>query len=884
MLGEIDTGDPKVVKSHTDSSRSISNSTQPFYYRRDSISFSFHDSNNNNNHFNSNSCSCNNSCNDEFSSSGPSGRGRDRDRNCYLNRKLCKKKLTKDNLYSSMDNYSIDNDNNDDDDDNDQRNLLLNSADRSAIYCETHLCYDDKKCGNEESSCKKKSVLTRVSNYLTESPVESSQRFRTLGDSKGRGSIDREKLSRVENEWFVSYKSDECNFKDNNIDNCSFNNDYDNDDDDIDSNSSFKSNGSGRSSTSYYKLKDKCDRRIPCRRFYIQFAFILFLIAFGGQTGVGAGIGIGVPRSSVLGIITVGTMFGVTGVKAAPVDLSDAGIRAERSANLSHLTGTSRKILIFIKNKYLQILPDGTVNGTENFTADYNIFQRISVSSGQLKIQGVATCLYLCMDSCGLLYGSRDYTEDCVFNETLEAHNYNTYSSIRWSTPRKTLYVGLNRHGQPRRVQARGHNLGRLSSYARVMTVVVSPDRVENLQARMMGLQHKVRHHHVSHQQQQSQHHHHQQHHQNLQQSICPSFPTQEKDGRDRFRCRKRRKRKKRKRRCEKNDKVDSNCDTNININLNIKEDRPCSDNVTEDNINGSDDSPAKRSSCDDNSTAVDELSRRQLLNSTVVLKRKSRIDLVNKNDGNNNNNRSNNNNNNRNNKKKEGKNNKKLNNSRKVILVDVAGSTPATEVQQSKGLVFKENLSPAKKKFPGRSIRTTVPAPSSENSSATLASWFNEPTSTTQSSWEIFIKRKSASTPSTPVTNQATKSFENPKIIMDEKEDTDDSDVGKVEVNPSSTEISNLDTSLSALETENLLTDGSNESEDETLEDYGISPVDYGALMTTMDTTPPERTEDYAKTTTQSILESIEASRPLIDYLNRSMIDSSFPFRRLAM
>lgn len=34
------------------------------------------------------------------------------------------------------------------------------------------------------------------------------------------------------------------------------------------------------------------------------------------------------------------------------------------------------------------------------------IFQRTSVSRGQLRIQGVATCLYLCMDSCGLLYGS----------------------------------------------------------------------------------------------------------------------------------------------------------------------------------------------------------------------------------------------------------------------------------------------------------------------------------------------------------------------------------------------------------------------------------------------------------------------------------------------
>lgn len=338
MLGEIDTGDPKVVKSHTDSSRPISSSTQAFYHRGDS------DISNNN---------INNCCNNEFLLSGPSGRGRD---HCS---KLCKKKLFTEN--TSMDYYFIDGD-----------NESINSAE-SRVNCETHL-YNNYSDNDDKDV--KKSVLnsSRVSNSLAESPVESSQRFRKLGDSKGRGSIDSEKLSRVENEWFVSYKSDECNLENNiYINNFSFNDNINisnNNSSDNDSSSFRSSSRSGKS----YKLKDKCDRRIPCRRYYLQFAFLLFLIAFGGQTGVGAGIGIGVPRSSVLGIITVGTMFSVSGVKAAPVDLGDAGIRAERSANLSHLTGTSRKILMFIKNKYLQILPDGTVNGTENFTADYSEF------------------------------------------------------------------------------------------------------------------------------------------------------------------------------------------------------------------------------------------------------------------------------------------------------------------------------------------------------------------------------------------------------------------------------------------------------------------------------------------------------------------------------
>lgn len=45
--------------------------------------------------------------------------------------------------------------------------------------------------------------------------------------------------------------------------------------------------------------------------------------------------------------------------------------RNERSANLSHITGTSRKIQMHVKNRLLQLLPDGVVNGTSNDT-DYS--------------------------------------------------------------------------------------------------------------------------------------------------------------------------------------------------------------------------------------------------------------------------------------------------------------------------------------------------------------------------------------------------------------------------------------------------------------------------------------------------------------------------------
>ncbi|KAJ3640239.1 hypothetical protein Zmor_003549 [Zophobas morio] len=212
--------------------------------------------------------------------------------------------------------------------------------------------------------------------------------------------------------------------------------------------------------------------------------------------------------------------------------LEDPAARSERSTNLSHVTGTARKIQMFIKNRHLQLLPDGTVNGTTDDTSAYTILQRTTVGIGQMKIQGVATCQYLCMDSCGLLYGSREFGDECIFNETIEQHHYNTYSSTKYSNERRTLYLALNRRGQPRKVQLRARQqLGRLSSYTRVLTRTVAPERAEDL--------HPLRHH----------------------THMCSSTPTTiESNGRlptptadrpiDPPRCRKRRKRKKKKRKC----------------------------------------------------------------------------------------------------------------------------------------------------------------------------------------------------------------------------------------------------------------------------------------------------------------------------------------------
>ncbi|OAD60900.1 Fibroblast growth factor like protein [Eufriesea mexicana] len=109
------------------------------------------------------------------------------------------------------------------------------------------------------------------------------------------------------------------------------------------------------------------------------------------------------------------------------------------------------------------ILPNRAVALMSFLTFAYHskptIFQRTSVSRGQLRIQGVATCLYLCMDSCGLLYGS---VSQAVYEKKL------LYLSIKSprSTP-PTDGLGIPRERKPSgRVPRDVHRFLSTSSYS----------------------------------------------------------------------------------------------------------------------------------------------------------------------------------------------------------------------------------------------------------------------------------------------------------------------------------------------------------------------------------------------------------------------------------
>lgn len=146
----------------------------------------------------------------------------------------------------------------------------------------------------------------------------------------------------------------------------------------------------------------------------------------------------------------------------------------------------------------------------------------------------------------------KEFLDECIFNEMIEQSYYNTYSSARYSNHRRTMYLALNRRGQPRKVQIRNQQqLGKLSIYARVLTQPVSPERVEDLIGRLgaaqphthNGTAHPLR------------------HHGSATGHLCASSSATaiisqlqkhppDQPGVDRLRCRRRKKRKKKKRKC----------------------------------------------------------------------------------------------------------------------------------------------------------------------------------------------------------------------------------------------------------------------------------------------------------------------------------------------
>ncbi|XP_043932148.1 fibroblast growth factor 11 [Protopterus annectens] len=123
---------------------------------------------------------------------------------------------------------------------------------------------------------------------------------------------------------------------------------------------------------------------------------------------------------------------------------------------------------------FLQIHPDGTIDGTRDENSTFSLFNLIPVGLRIVAIQSNKTGLYLAMNSEGYLYTSEHFTPESKFKESVFENYYVMYSSIlyRQRESGRSWFLGIDREGKTmkgnrvKKTKAAGHFLPKLMEVA----------------------------------------------------------------------------------------------------------------------------------------------------------------------------------------------------------------------------------------------------------------------------------------------------------------------------------------------------------------------------------------------------------------------------------